>query len=89
MAYLTATIDSLVRKGLKKAMKEKKRKRNRAYDSSSSDSESKWGIRFRDTRLVVDKGLKLDEPFMSDLQSTQPCLIKVTDSISDGDGANV
>jgi hypothetical protein len=40
MAYLTATIESLVKKGLKKAMKGKKRKRNRAYDSSSdSDSE--------------------------------------------------
>jgi hypothetical protein len=39
--------------------------------------------------LVVDKHLKLDEPFMSDLQSTQPCPIKVTDSISDSDRANV
>jgi hypothetical protein len=38
MAYLTATIESLVKKGLKKKMKGKKRKRNRAYDSSSSDS---------------------------------------------------
>ncbi len=35
--------------------------------------------------LVVDKHLKLDEPFMSDLQSTQPCSIKVTDSVSDSD----
>jgi hypothetical protein len=40
MAYLTATIETLVKKGLKKAIKGKKRKRNRAYDSSSSDSES-------------------------------------------------
>jgi hypothetical protein len=40
MAYLTATVESLVKKGLKKAMKGKKRKRNRAYDSSS-DSDSK------------------------------------------------
>jgi hypothetical protein len=40
MAYLTATVESLVKKGLKKAMKGKKRKRNRAYDSSSSDSDS-------------------------------------------------
>jgi hypothetical protein len=40
MAYLMATIESLVKKGLKKAMKGKKRKRNRAYDSSSSDSDS-------------------------------------------------
>jgi hypothetical protein len=39
MAYLTATVESLVKKGLKKAMKGKKRKHNRAYDSSSnSDS---------------------------------------------------
>jgi hypothetical protein len=41
MDYLTATIESLVKKGLKKAMKGKKRKRNHAYDSSSSDSHSK------------------------------------------------
>jgi hypothetical protein len=39
--------------------------------------------------LGVDKRLKLDEPFMSDLQSTQPHLIKVTDSVSDSDRANV
>jgi hypothetical protein len=40
MAYLTAAVESLVEKGLKKAMKGKKCKRNRAYDSSSdSDSE--------------------------------------------------
>ncbi len=31
--------------------------------------------------LVVDKRLKLDEPFTSDLQSIQPCPIKVTDNI--------
>jgi hypothetical protein len=30
---------------------------------------------------VVDKHLKLDEPFLSDFKSTQPCLIKVTDQI--------
>ncbi len=40
MAYLTATVESLVKKGLKKAIKGKKRKRNGAYDSSS-DSNSK------------------------------------------------
>ena len=40
MAYLTATVENLVKKGFKKAMKGKKRKRNRAYDSSSSDSDS-------------------------------------------------
>jgi hypothetical protein len=40
MAYSMATIDSLVKKGLKKALKGKKRKRSHAYDSSSdSDSE--------------------------------------------------
>ncbi len=40
MAYLTAAVESLVKKGLKKAMKGKKRKRNHAHDSSSnSDSE--------------------------------------------------
>jgi hypothetical protein len=38
MAYLTATFESLVKKGLKKAMKGKKRKRNRAYDSSSDSN---------------------------------------------------
>jgi hypothetical protein len=42
MAYLTAAVESVMKKGLKKAMKSKKRKRNRAYDSpSSSDSDSK------------------------------------------------
>jgi hypothetical protein len=40
MAYLTATVETLVKKGLKKAMSGKKCKRNRAYDSSSSDSNS-------------------------------------------------
>jgi hypothetical protein len=41
MAYLTATIESLMKKGLKKAMKSKKRKHSCAYDSSSSsDSDS-------------------------------------------------
>jgi hypothetical protein len=39
--------------------------------------------------LSVDKCLKLDEPFMSDLQSTQPRPIKVTDSVSDSYKANV
>jgi hypothetical protein len=41
MAYLTATVESLMKKGLKKSMKSKKCKRNCAYDSpSSSDSNS-------------------------------------------------
>jgi hypothetical protein len=38
MAYLTAAVESLVKKGLKKAMKGKKRKRSRAYDSSSDSN---------------------------------------------------
>ncbi len=38
MAYLTAAVESLVKKGLKKAMKGKKRKRSRAYDSSSNSN---------------------------------------------------
>jgi hypothetical protein len=36
MAYLTAAVESQVKKGLKKVMKGKKRKRSRAYDSSSN-----------------------------------------------------
>jgi hypothetical protein len=41
MAYLMATVESLLKKGLKKAMKSKKCKRNRVYDlPSSSDSDS-------------------------------------------------
>jgi hypothetical protein len=38
---------------------------------------------------VVDKRLKLDEPFMSDLQSTQPRPIKVTDPVSYSNRADV
>jgi hypothetical protein len=38
MAYLTAAVESLVKKGLKKAMKGKKGKRGRAYDSSSGSN---------------------------------------------------
>ena len=41
MAYLLATVEILVKKGLNKAMKGKRCKRNHAYDSSSSDSNSK------------------------------------------------
>jgi hypothetical protein len=41
MAYLTATVESLMKQGLKKTMKSKKQKRNRAYDlPSSSDFDS-------------------------------------------------
>jgi hypothetical protein len=39
--------------------------------------------------LVVDKRLKLDKPFTSNLHSTQPCPIKVTDSISNSKRADV
>jgi hypothetical protein len=35
----------------------------------------------RDTEIVVDKHLKLDELFLSDLQSSQPRPIKVTDPV--------
>ncbi len=42
MAYLMAAVESVMKKGLKKAMKSKKRKHNCAYDSpSSSESDSK------------------------------------------------
>jgi hypothetical protein len=34
---------------------------------------------------VVDKHLKLDEPFLSDFKSTQPRLIKVMDQIPNSD----
>jgi hypothetical protein len=39
--------------------------------------------------FVVDKRLKLDKSFMSDLQSTQPRLIKVMDPISNSNRADV
>jgi hypothetical protein len=35
MAYLTAAVEFVMKKGLKKAMKSKKRKRNCAYDSAA------------------------------------------------------
>jgi hypothetical protein len=40
MTFLLATVETLDKKGRKKAMKGKKRKCNHAYDSSSSDSDS-------------------------------------------------
>ena len=80
MAYLTATIESLVKKGLKKAAKSKKRKCC-SYDLSSSDSNIEQKNRCHDTELVIDKHLQLDEPFMSDLESEQPRLIKVMDPV--------
>ncbi len=88
MAHLSTTVETIVKKGLKNVMKGKKHKRNRAYDSSSSDSDSKQGIGSPDTEHVIDKRLKLDELFMSDLQSTQPRLIKVTDPISNSNRAD-
>jgi hypothetical protein len=39
--------------------------------------------------LGVDKHLKLDKPFMSDLQSTQPRPIKVMDLVSNINRADV
>ncbi len=39
MAYLSEAIESLVRKGLKKAVKKRRKKRSRDDSSSSSDSE--------------------------------------------------
>jgi hypothetical protein len=80
MAYLTATIKSLVKKGLKMVVKSEKRKCC-SYDTSSSDSYLESEIRRRDTEVVVDKHLELDEPFMPDLHSIQPRPIKVTDSV--------
>jgi hypothetical protein len=38
--------------------------------------------------LVVDTRLKIDKPFTSDLQSTQPRPIKVTDSVSNSKRAD-
>jgi hypothetical protein len=38
MGYLTATVESLMKQRLKKAMKSKKRKHNCAYDLSSSSN---------------------------------------------------
>ncbi len=69
-------------------MKDKKCKRNHPYDTSS-DSDSKQGIGSHDTELVVDKCLKLDKPFTSDLQSTHSHPIKVTDSVSNNKRADV
>ncbi len=40
-------------------------------------------------KLVEDKRLKLDKPFMSDLQSAQPRLIKVTDAVLHSSRADV
>ncbi len=81
MAHLMATVESLVKKGLKKVMKSKKCKRHSHDSSSSSNSGSEQEIGCCDTVHVVDKHLKLDEPFLSDLQSVQPRLIKVTDPV--------
>jgi hypothetical protein len=75
-----ATIKSLVKKILKKAAKSKKQK-HCFCDMSISDSHSELEIRCCETELVVDKHLKLDNLFMSDLQSVQPRPTKVTDPI--------
>ena len=82
MAYLTATVESVMKKGLKKAIKSKKRKRNCDYDSpSSSDSDSEQEAGCRDMEQLVNKRLKIDKIFLSDLKSTKPQPIKVTDQI--------
>jgi hypothetical protein len=85
IAFLAVAVKSLVKKGLKKAMKSKEHKRHDSF----SNSNSKWGIGSHDTELVVDKHLKLDKPFMVDLQSTRSRQIKVMDSISNSDRADV
>ncbi len=64
MAYLTAAVESLVKKGLKKAMTMRSKKRKcLSYDLSSSDSDLEYKIGCHDMKQVVDKRLKLDEPF--------------------------
>jgi hypothetical protein len=52
MAYLTATIKSLVKKGLKKAAKSKKQQ-HCSYILSSSDSDSEEETRCRDMLLDI------------------------------------
>ncbi len=39
--------------------------------------------------MVLDKRRKLDKPFMSDLQSTQPRPIKVTNSVSKSERVDI
>jgi hypothetical protein len=82
MAYLTAAVESALKKGFKKASKSKKRKRNCAYVSlSSSDSDSEYKAGYRDMEQLVDKRLELDMNSLSDLKSTKHCPIKVMDQI--------
>ena len=76
MAYLTATIESLVKKGIKKAGKKKRKKRSYESSSSNSDSEQEYG--YSDTGLHLDKRLKLDKQLALNLMSTEPRPIKVT-----------
>ncbi len=67
MAYLMVTVESLMKKGPKKAMKSKKHKCH-SYDSSrSSDFNLEEEIGYCDMEHVVDKHLKLDELFLSGL----------------------
>ncbi len=83
MAYLTATVESMMKQGHRKEMKTKKGKHNRACDlpsSSNFDSDLEAGCH----KHVVDKHLKLDEPFFSDFKTTQPRPIKVADQIPIG-----
>ncbi len=57
MAYLMAAVKSLVKKGLKMAMKSKNCK-HCFYDLSSSNSDLEYEIGCRDMELVVDMRLK-------------------------------
>ncbi len=77
MAFMQ-TIFEAYAKSQKKAGKSKKRKK-RDYDSyDSSDSEKETG--YGDTRLSVDKRLKLDKPLGTINLSTEPLLIKVANT---------
>ena len=81
MAYLTATIESLMKRGIKKASNKKCKKCS--YKSSSSDSDSEQESGYSDTGLRVDKRLKLDKHLALNLMSTEPHPIKVT-NLADG-----
>ena len=75
MAYLQDTIESLVKKGLKKAAMKKRKKRYHGSSNSNSNSEQSG---YSDTGLHVDKRLKLDKPLTLNLMSMEPRPIKVT-----------
>jgi hypothetical protein len=56
-AYQTAAVKSLVKKGLRKSAKSKKRKH--CYDRSNIDSNNEWEFRCSNTKLSVGKHLKI------------------------------